>query len=125
MECDLYFDELRGTRVGVLNLELRVPLIRQLVVGNTLGLPPIEGFAFFDAGSAWGKQQLQTGELVNTTPTFRRGVEGALNERGVVTSAGLGARVNLFGYFILEGVYVKPFERDRGWHWQFAMQPGF
>lgn len=125
VECDLYFDELRGTRVGVLNLELRVPLIRQLVVGNTLGLPPIEGFAFFDAGSAWGKQQLQDGSLVTTTPTFRRGVEGALTERGLVTSAGVGARVNLFGYFILEGVYVKPFERDRGWHWQFAMQPGF
>ncbi|HST63272.1 MAG TPA: BamA/TamA family outer membrane protein [Longimicrobium sp.] len=124
-ECDLYFDELRGTRVGVANLELRVPLIRQMVVGNTLGLPPIEGFAFFDAGSAWGKQQLQDGSVVTTEPTFRRGVEGALTERGIVTSAGVGARVNLFGYFILEGVYVKPFERERGWHWQFSMQPGF
>jgi Tol biopolymer transport system component len=124
-ECDLYFDELRGTRVGVVNVELRVPLIRQLVVGNTLGLPPIEGFGFFDAGSAWGKRQIGLDEFVTTMPTFRRGVEGELDERGVVTSAGVGARVNLFGYFILEGVYVKPFERDRGWHWQWSMQPGF
>jgi Tol biopolymer transport system component len=124
-ECDLYFDELRGTRVGVVNLELRVPIIRQLVLGNTLGLPPIEGFGFFDAGTAWGKRQLNDGTIITAMPTFRRGVEGALDERGVVTSAGVGARVNLFGYFIVEAAYVKPFERSTGWHWQFAMQPGF
>jgi Tol biopolymer transport system component len=125
VECDLYFDELRGTRIGVLNLELRVPIIRQLVLGNTLGLPPIEGFGFFDAGSAWGKQQLGDGTIITTRPTFRRGVESALEERGVVTSAGVGARVNLFGYFVIEAAYVKPFQRERGFHWQFALQPGF
>jgi len=124
-ECDLYFDELRGTRIGVMNLELRVPIIRQLVVGNTLGFPPIEGFGFFDAGSAWGKQQLNDGTIVTTEPTWRRGVQSALEDRGIVTSAGVGARVNLFGYFIVEAAYVKPFERPRGWHWQFALQPGF
>ncbi|HLM65955.1 MAG TPA: BamA/TamA family outer membrane protein, partial [Longimicrobium sp.] len=124
-ECELYFDELLGTRIGLVNLELRVPLIRQLVVGNTLGLPPVEAFTFFDAGSAWGKQQMGDGSIVTSTPTFRRGVESALEERGVLTSAGVGARVNLFGYFVLEAAYVKPFERSRGWHWQFAMQPGF
>ncbi|CAA9329081.1 MAG: hypothetical protein AVDCRST_MAG89-2039, partial [uncultured Gemmatimonadetes bacterium] len=21
--------------------------------------------------------------------------------------------------------YVNPLDRDRGWHWQFALQPGF
>jgi outer membrane protein assembly factor BamA len=125
IECDLYYDELRGTRIGVLNLELRVPIIRQLVLGNTLGLPPVEGFGFFDAGTAWGKQQLQDGTIINTTPTFRRGVEGERTERGIVSSAGVGARVNLFGYFVVEAAYVKPFERTRGWHWQFALQPGF
>ena len=124
VDCELYFDELLGTRIGLVNLELRVPLIRQLVVGNTLGLPPVEGFAFFDAGSAWGKQETVSG-IVTTTPSFRRGVEADPNKRGVLTSAGLGARVNLFGYFVMEAVYVKPFERDRGWHWQFALQPGF
>jgi Tol biopolymer transport system component len=124
-ECELYFDELLGTRIGLVNLELRVPLIRQLIVGNTLGLPPVEAFGFFDAGSAWGKQQLGDGSLVTSSPTFRRGVEPASNERGVLTSAGLGGRVNLFGYFIVEAAYVKAFERDRGWHWQFALQPGF
>jgi Tol biopolymer transport system component len=124
-ECDLYYDELLGTRIGVANVELRFPIIRQLILGNTLGLPPVEGFGFFDAGSAWGKQQLNDGSIINTSPTFRRGVESALEDRGIVTSAGVGARVNLFGYFVLEATYVKPFERTTGWHWQFALQPGF
>jgi hypothetical protein len=45
--------------------------------------------------------------------------------RGFMTSAGVGARVNLFGYFVVEMDYVNAFERQRGWHWQFAIQPGF
>jgi Tol biopolymer transport system component len=124
-DCDLYFDELRGSRIGVANVELRVPVIRQLVVGNTLGLPPVEGFAFFDAGSAWGRTLDLSGQTINTRPTFRRGIEDDPAERGILTSTGVGARVNLFGYFIVEAVYVNAFERERGWHWQFALQPGF
>jgi Tol biopolymer transport system component len=124
-ECDLYYDELAGSRVALANLELRVPLIRQLVVGNTLGLPPVEGFVFADAGTAWGKVLSPAGQIIETSFSFRRGIQDELSERGILTSAGAGARVNLFGYFVLEAVYVKGFERDRGWHWQFALQPGF
>jgi len=124
-ECDLYFDELAGTRIALANLELRMPIIRQLVVGNTLGLPPVEGFVFADAGTAWGRVVGGAGEIIETSPTFRRGIQSELSERGIVTSAGVGARVNLFGYFIVEGVYVNAFERERGWHWQFSLQPGF
>jgi Tol biopolymer transport system component len=124
-ECDLYFDELTGSRVGLANVELRVPLIRQLVVGNTLGLPPVEGFLFADAGSAWGKVQDGSGQIVESSPTFRRGIQPGAGDRGILTSAGVGARVNLFGYFVVEAVYVNAFERERGWHWQFALQPGF
>jgi hypothetical protein len=130
IDCMLYGDELIGTRVGVANVELRVPVLRQVVVGNSIGLPPVEGFAFFDAGTAWGNTPLQdlgTGQqqLVRSTPNFRRGVAAAEDERGVLTSMGVGGRVNLFGYAVLEAVYVNPLERDRGWHWQFALQPGF
>ena len=46
-------NQLFGSRVAVAKAELRFPLIRQLVVGTTVGLPPVEGFAFFDAGMAW------------------------------------------------------------------------
>jgi Tol biopolymer transport system component len=126
-ECDLYFDELVGSRIALANLELRVPIIRQLVVGNALGLPPVEGFLFADAGTAWGKvdDNTGTGGVIRSTPTFRRGIDPALDKRGIVTSAGAGARVNLFGYFVVEAVYVNAFERTNGWHWQFSLQPGF
>lgn len=124
-ECNLYFDELVGSRVALANVELRVPIIRQLVVGNTLGLPPVEGFVFADAGTAWGRIEGAPGQVIETRATFRRGIDPDLGDRGIVTSAGVGARVNLFGYFVLETVYVKAFERDRGFHWQFSMQPGF
>jgi hypothetical protein len=124
-ECELYFDELKGSRVALGNLELRVPIIRQMVVGNTLGLPPVEGFVFADAGMAWGKVELNPGQVTQTEATFRRGLQDDERERGIMTSAGVGARVNLFGYFVVEAVYVNAFERKNGWHWQFALQPGF
>jgi Tol biopolymer transport system component len=104
-----------GTRVLVAKAELRFPLIRALVVGP-IGFPPIEGFGFFDAGTAWDK---------GTSPSFTRGVPADPSERGILTSAGVGARVNILGYIILEADYVKAFELDRGWRWQFALQPGW
>ncbi|MDP9347762.1 MAG: BamA/TamA family outer membrane protein [Gemmatimonadota bacterium] len=115
-ECGV-LSTLIGSRIAVANAELRFPLIRQLVVGTSIPFPPIEGIAFFDAGVAW--QQ-------GTEPVFQRGIQaGNLAERGIVTSGGVGARVNLLGYLILEIDYVNGFERNRGWHWQFAVQPGF
>ncbi|HEU0016591.1 MAG TPA: hypothetical protein VFQ45_23115 [Longimicrobium sp.] len=125
-ECEIYFDELVGTRVAVGNLELRVPLIRPTVVGGSLGLPPVEGIAFVDAGTAWGNVRLPgTLQATRTTATFRRGFDPDSDERGILSSAGVGARINLFGYLILETVYVNAFDRPTGWHWEFALQPGF
>jgi outer membrane protein assembly factor BamA len=126
-ECQV-LRELVGSRFTVANAELRFPLIRQIVVGGGLGLPPIEGIAFFDAGTSYGDVQERTVDnqiaIVETRPNFKRGVAPG-NDRGIFTSGGVGARVNLFGYAVLEGVYVNAFERSRGWHWQFSLQPGF
>ncbi|MQA91330.1 MAG: BamA/TamA family outer membrane protein [Gemmatimonas sp.] len=113
--CELT-SSLLGSRIGVVNAELRFPLIRQLVIGSSFGLPPIEGIIFGDAGVAWDRF---------TSPIFERGVPENQDERGILTSAGVGARVNLFGILILEVDYVNAFERDRGWHWQFGFVPGF
>jgi Tol biopolymer transport system component len=124
-ECALYFDELLGSRIAVANVELRVPLVRPQVIRNAIGLPPIDGFAFVDAGTAWGRVEYNPNLIVETRPTFRRGIQQGAADRGVVTSAGVGARLNLFGYFVLEAAYVNAFERDLGWHWQLALQPGF
>lgn len=114
--CDV-LNQMFGSRIGVAKAELRFPLIRQLVVGTGIGLPPIEGIAFADAGVAWGRGQ--------TPSFFERGILPDQTRRGLITSAGVGARVNLFGYFILEVDYLRAFELQRGWRWNFALQPGF
>ncbi|HEX6925804.1 MAG TPA: hypothetical protein VF167_10240 [Longimicrobiaceae bacterium] len=112
--CRIY-QSMLGTRLAVVNAELRFPLIRALVIGP-VGFPPIEGIAFYDAGVAWDRE---------TTPVFQRGTDLDADERGILTSAGFGARVNLLGFAVLEVDYVKPLDAERGWHWQFAFQPGF
>jgi hypothetical protein len=126
-ECDSeVLEQMFGSRIAVGKAELRFPLIRQLVIGP-IGFPPIEGFAFGDAGVAWDRE---------TSPRFTRftrdgqsGQDPTTGEvdpnRYLLTSAGVGARLNLFGYVIIEANYVNAFQRDRGWHWQFALQPGF
>jgi outer membrane protein assembly factor BamA len=115
-------DQLSGQRIGVVNAELRFPLIRSLVLGVApIGFPPIEGFFFADAGAAWGQDQ--SGR--RTSPVFSRPGNQLATERPVFTSIGAGARVNVFGYLIVEVDYVNPLDRDRGWHWQFNFQPGF
>jgi Tol biopolymer transport system component len=109
-------DQLFGSRIALANLELRFPLVQALVLGGGIGFPPIEGFAFYDAGVAWGR---------GTTPVFGTGVQPLETERGILTSAGVGTRINVLGYLIAEIVYARPFAGSRGWQWQFALQPGF
>jgi hypothetical protein len=114
-DCDV-LSQLFGSRIGVANVELRFPLINQLVVGSSMGFPPIEGFLFADAGIAWTK---------GTSPTFERGVPASTSERGFMTSAGVGARINLFGLLVLEVDRVHAFAREDPWQWQFNFVPGF
>ncbi|CAN5734513.1 basic secretory protein-like protein [soil metagenome] len=115
-DCEI-LPNLFGNRIGIAAAEIRFPLIRYLVLGTSLGFPPIEGFGFFDAGTAWSG---------STTPRLQRGTDGlGPAERGILTSGGVGARVNLFGYMIAEFNYVNAFERRDGWRWQFNFQPGF
>jgi hypothetical protein len=45
-------------------------------------------------------------------------------EQGIVTGGGVGARINLFGYAVLEVDYVRAFELG-AWNWQLILQPGF
>ena len=109
-------NQLFGSRVAVAKAELRFPLVRRLVLGNIMAFPPIEGFMFFDAGAAWNK---------DTSPVFQNGIPESPNERGIMTSAGAGARINLFGYLILEVDYLRAFALDNGWRWAFNFVPGF
>lgn len=122
-ECNV-LNQLIGTRFLVANAELRYPLLRQIMLGG-FGLPPMEAFAFFDAGTAYGDILNANNSVTQTRPNFRRGVASDVGDRGVFTSTGVGARLNLFGYAVVEGAYVNALDRPTGWHWQFSLQPGF
>jgi Tol biopolymer transport system component len=122
-DCDV-FQALFGSRMAVTNLELRLPLIRNPVRGS-VQVPPVEVFSFLDAGAAWGKLQASDGSVVTTNLNFEHGVGSSLTERGFLASGGVGARMNLFGYIIVEADYVNAFDRPTHWHWQFSFQPGF
>lgn len=53
------FSELTGSRVVLLNSEVRVPFIRNITFGwpGTFAIPAVDGAFFVDIGSAWNKGQ--------------------------------------------------------------------
>lgn len=114
VDCDI-INQTTGSRLGIANAELRFPLIRRVTLGGGIAFP-IDGIAFYDAGIAWTS---------GANPTFALGSDNPDVERGFLTSVGVGGRVNLFGYAVLEIDYVNPLQAQQGWHWAFAIQPGF
>jgi hypothetical protein len=107
------FDQLLGSRMAVANVELRFPLFGVLGIGSGYyGAFPIEFLAFGDAGLAW--------DSLNEPSIFGSGT------RDPVFSAGAGLRVNLLGFAVAEVSLARPFDRpEKGWVWQFELQPGF
>ena len=107
------FDRLLGSKIIVGNAELRFPPFGAITRSrqNLYGPLPLELVFFADTGVAWGEGE--NPEFINN------------GEREFVSSVGAGARVNLFGYAIVEVDYVKPLDRDKGWHWVFNFSPGF
>ena len=109
-------DRLFGQRLGVVNLELRLPLTGIEEFGM-INFPyvPIELTAFTDVGYAWDSER--PGEL-------RWSRNSA--ERIPLASSGFSARFNVLGFVILEGYYVYPWQRpEKGWHWGFHIAPGW
>ena len=113
------FSELFGTRLGVGNVEARLPLLGPLGALSKVGnVPPIDLIGFFDAGVAWSSNQEGSG--TNEQAFFFGG------DRELLTSAGAGLRVNLFGFALGEVHWVYPFDRpEKGGHFQFAINTGF
>jgi outer membrane protein assembly factor BamA len=110
------FDRLIGSRVGVANLELRLPLLG--VKGYGLipaSFLPTDLAFFVDAGTAWSKGQ---------SPVLR--FDRQTTERVPVVSAGATARILLGGFAVLEFYYAKPFQRPKeGWVTGFTIAPGW
>jgi hypothetical protein len=106
------FDRLVGSRIAVANLELRIPLLGVLGLGQGYyGGFPLELALFGDGGVAW------TG---SESPTVTGGT------RKPVFSTGATLRTNLFGFAVVQLNLVHPFDRPgRNWVWQFSLLPAF
>jgi hypothetical protein len=110
------FDRLIGTRIGVANFEVRIPLMGprelSLIANNFL---PVELAPFVDAGVAW---------VSGSTPSLVLG--RASQGRTPVVSSGVATRVNLFGYAVAEFYWARPFQRNKGGGvWGFNLAPGW
>ena len=114
-ECPA-FSRLTGSKVGIFNAEVRLPLFgtQQYGLLNFRYLPT-ELLAFFDGGVAWTSKNSPSLEWATDT-----------QERVPVFSTGVGARFNIFGYIVAQVYYVYPFQRpDKGAHFGFVLAPGW
>jgi Tol biopolymer transport system component len=110
---------LHGSRFALASAELRFPLLRKADIGGVFALPPIEGLVFYDAATTWFGGQ---------TVHFQEKATGydAQRDRYLLTSHGLGVRVNLFNFAILRWDYVWPHDApDKHPFWQFWIGPSF
>ncbi|MCH7855811.1 MAG: PD40 domain-containing protein [Gemmatimonadetes bacterium] len=110
------FDRLFGHRLGVVNLEMRIPLFGTERFG-LINFPylPTTIFTFADAGVAFNSFDDVRFEFVRSG-----------GQRVPVFAVGAGARFNLFGFLILEAYRAYPFQRpDRGAHWGFVLAPAW
>jgi outer membrane protein assembly factor BamA len=115
-EMDVY-NRLFGYKMMVANAELRFPLFGLLGIGRGFyGILPMDFVVFYDAGIAWGLDEGND----EAKPFFLGG------KIKPVASAGVGIRMNMFGYLVLGFNLVKPFERpNKDWVFQFTLMPGF
>jgi hypothetical protein len=108
--CPVY-DQLLGSRLLAANLEVRAPLLGLFGARRLYGPIPVEVGAFFDAGVAWDS---------GTRPALFGG------DRQLVKSVGGTARVNMFGFAVLQLDYVKPLDRaGRNAYFTFNLLSGF
>jgi Tol biopolymer transport system component len=106
-----------GSRVALVNAELRFPLVRTFNLGIIpIGLPPIDGLVFYDAGVAWS-----AGQSVD----FMRPADGDASVRFPLRSYGFGLRVNLFNMALARWDYSIPLDIDRKGFWTFSLGPSF
>jgi Tol biopolymer transport system component len=109
------FDRLVGSKIGVANLEVRVPLFGTKQFGLLSGFVPTELFGFADVGAAWTSSEHLKVRFARNNAT----------DRVPVASVGAGLRV-LLAYIPLEFYAAKPFQRpNRGWVTGFNIIPGW
>lgn len=110
------FDRLIGSKIGIFNFEVRLPIFGNEQFG-IINFPylPIEMVTFVDAGIAWTDDE---------APVFK--FEDSSTERIPVISSGLAVRLNVLGYIVAQVYYVYPFQRpEKGAHFGFLVAPGW
>ncbi len=114
-------DQLIGSSLAVVNAELRFPLTRSLVLGFLpVGLPPIEGAIFYDAGLAWNSNS-----KVLWSRTAAQEAQAGLY-RAPLRSWGGSIRVNALGFVVLRLDYTKPLSRSyKTPYWTLSLGPTF
>jgi hypothetical protein len=91
-----------GSRVAFMNMELRYPILRR-ISPNSIGLPPIDGLFFYDAGFAWSAGQ----KLLLRRPADY----DYTKERALLSSYGFGFRMNVYNLAIIRWDYAVPLAR--------------
>ena len=110
--------QLLGSRVAVANVELRFPLLRRIELGFVpVGLPPVDGVAFYDVGVAWSNRQ--------TLYAARPLDFNVATQRYPLRSYGAGIRLNLFNYAILRWDYAIPIDAAGRRFWTWSLWPSF
>ena len=105
------FDTLFGSRIAVVNAELRVPIVGTLGLVSDTGFLPVEAALFYDAGVAWNRDE---------KPKMFGG------SRQGISSYGVSVRMNLLGFLILQFNIVHPNDRpEKGWRLEFGFNSGF
>jgi Tol biopolymer transport system component len=111
--------QLLGSRVAVVNAELRFPLVRQIELGFLpVDMPPIDGVLFYDSGIAWSRGQ---SVYLSRPPNYDNATQ-----RYPLRSYGFGLRLNLFNYAILRWDFAIPVDQNghRG-VWTWSLWPAF
>ncbi|MBM3276939.1 MAG: PD40 domain-containing protein [Candidatus Handelsmanbacteria bacterium] len=94
------FTEFEGTRVLLLNTEVRVPFIRNITFGwpGTFAIPAVDGSFFLDVGAAWNEEdEMKWWPLHNPHDPLPRVLGDQPEERRLHGSIGFGMLV----YFLL------------------------
>ncbi|MDQ6738726.1 MAG: DPP IV N-terminal domain-containing protein [Gemmatimonadota bacterium] len=114
--------QLIGTRAVVFNEELRFPIIRRFDLGRLpIGIPPVDGAIFYDAGLAWrAGQTISFSKPANYDPT--RDVQ-----RYFLRSYGATFRVNVFNLAVLSWSLARPLDRPgyKRFNWTFVLGVGY
>ena len=114
--------QLIGTRAVVFNEELRFPIIRRFDLGRLpIGIPPVDGAIFYDAGLAWSAGQT----ISFAKPANYDASRDA--QRYFLRSYGATFRVNVFNLAVLSWSVARPLDRPgyKRFNWTFVLGVGY